>query len=60
MTQVRLVACLLHNDPATYRQQQAEGLPGHRRSESECEERVELLAVDPKLSDLAMRRLKRG
>ena len=60
MAQARLAACLLHNDPATYGQQRAEGLPVRRRSESESEMGDELLAVDPKPSDLAMCRLKWG
>ena len=57
----RVTACLLHNDPASYRQRLlvkafragAVGKPSLTRANVS-------LVVDPKLRDLPMSRLKRG
>ncbi len=55
-----MTACFLHNEPASY--SSAARLSDERsRSESESEQGViESQAVDPKLGELPMGRLKRG
>jgi hypothetical protein len=55
-----VTACFLHNEPASY--SSAARLSDKRsRSESESEQGAfESRAVDPKLSELPMGRLKRG
>ena len=53
-----VTACLLHNEPASYFQQQGE--PKGSRSESESEQGVQLLGVDAKRSDLSLARAKAG
>nr|ALG05275.2 hypothetical protein 5G12_016 [uncultured bacterium 5G12] len=53
-----MTACLLHNEPASY--SSTARLRKRSRSESESEQGVQSWAVDPKLSDLSMGRLKRG
>ena len=55
-----MTACFLHNEPTSY--SSAARLSDERsRSESESEQGAnESQAVDPKLSELPMGRLKRG
>ena len=53
-----VTACLLHNEPASYRQRRGMASKTPRRSESEPEEGVESLLVDAKPSDLHMSRVK--
>ena len=52
-----MTAYLLYNGSASFCRQRAQAVR-RRRSESECEERVELPVEDPKPGDLAMARLK--
>ena len=53
-----MTACLLHNEPASYFQQQGEAKAS--RSESESEQGDQLLGVDAKRGDLSLARTKVG
>ena len=55
-----VTACLLHNEPTSYRICKVKGHETCSRSESESEEGVESVAVDAKPSDLPLARMKSG
>ena len=58
MSNHRLMACLLENEPTSYSVWQGYGRYSRSRSESECEEREQSHGVDPKPGELPMVRLK--
>ena len=55
---LRVTACLLHNEPTSYRREQGSEVQPRIRSESEPEEGVKYAVVDAKPSDLHMTRMK--
>jgi hypothetical protein len=55
-----VTACLLHNDPASYRLQQVKALRAEARGKPSLNRANWSRAVDAKLRDLPMSRLKRG
>ena len=52
------MACLLKNEPASYSKSQVKGVKARSRSESESEQGVWWLVVDPKPRELPMARVK--
>ena len=54
-----VTACLLHNDPASYRLRQVKGLRPGARGKPSLNRALKSLVVDAKPGDLPMSRLKR-
>ena len=56
---MRVMACLLKNEPASYSSwREVKGVWARSRSESESEEGVRSVGVDPKPRELPMARVK--
>lgn len=58
-TEYGVTACLLKNEPASYRVWRVKRLEPWSRSESECESAIVSHVVDPKPGELPMARVKR-